>query len=74
MSEARLNIRVSQEFLDRLRQASENKGVTLTAFVTSSLTEVLEGKETSELKDEIRDLKGRLEKLEKQFSLLPIGG
>jgi uncharacterized protein (DUF1778 family) len=74
MSEARLNIRVSQEFLDRLRQAAEDRGVTVTAFVTSQLTDVLEGKETLELKDEIRDLKVRLQKLEKQFSLLPIGG
>jgi uncharacterized protein (DUF1778 family) len=74
MSEARLNIRVSQEFLDRLRQAADDKGVTLTAFVTAHMMEVLEGGEVLELKDEVRDLKSRLEKLEKQFSLMPIGG
>lgn len=74
MTEARLNIRVTQEFLDRLRQAADDRGVTVTSFVTSHLMEALEGGETQELRDEIRDLKGRLEKLEKQFSLLPIGG
>jgi len=72
-TESRLNIRVSQEFLDRLKKAADDKGLTLTAFVTTTLTEVLDGGEVVELKDEVCDLRSRLEKLEEQIGLIFIG-
>jgi uncharacterized protein (DUF1778 family) len=73
MSESRLNIRVSEDFLNRLREAADNRGVTLTAFVTTHMMEVLEGGEVMELKDEVKNLRVRLEKLEKHVALMPVG-
>lgn len=74
MTESRLNIRVSQDFLERLKKAADDKGLTLTAFVTTTLTEVLDGGEVGELKDEVCDLRVRLEKIEKQVDLIFVGG
>jgi len=73
MTEARLNIRVSPEFLERLRQASEEKGLTVTAFVTSHLTAILDGCDR-DMKDEITELKDRLARIETQLDLQPVGG
>ncbi len=59
---SQLNINISPELLKRVKQHATKQGLTITEYVTNTLTTVLEGSEDITLEERMKKLEQKMEK------------
>jgi predicted GIY-YIG superfamily endonuclease len=59
---SQLNINISPELLKRIKQHATKQGLTITEYVTNTLTTVLEGSEDITLEERMKKLEQKMEK------------
>ena len=59
---SQLNINISPDLLKRIRQHATKQGLTITEYVTNTLTTVLEGSEDITLEERMKKLEQKMEK------------
>ena len=59
---SQLNINISPDLLKRIKQHATKQGLTITEYVTDTLTTVLEGNEDFTLEERIKKLEQQMEK------------
>tara|TARA_E500000331_G_scaffold1401_1_gene1373 strand:+ start:3686 stop:3895 length:210 start_codon:yes stop_codon:yes gene_type:complete len=59
---SQLNINISPDLLKRIKQHATKQGLTITDYVTDTLTTVLEGSEDITLEERIKKLEQKMDK------------
>ena len=59
---SQLNINISPDLLKRIKQHATRQGLTITEYVTDTLTTVLEGSEDITLEERMKKLEQKMEK------------
>ncbi len=59
---SQLNINISPDLLKRIKQHATKQGLTITEYVTNTLTTVLEGSEDITLEERMKKLEQKMEK------------
>ncbi len=59
---SQLNINISPDLLKRIKQHATKQGLTITEYVTDTLTTVLEGSEDITLEERMKKLEQKMEK------------
>lgn len=58
---SQLNINISPDLLKRIKQHATKQGLTITEYVTNTMTTVLEGNEDITLEERMRKLEQKIE-------------
>ena len=59
---SQLNINISPDLLKRIKQHATKQGLTITEYVTNTMTTVLEGNEDLTLEERMKKLEDKFEK------------